>query len=631
MTTSTEPQTLEIVERPIGELREHPLNPRKEEESADAITEMRASIAQHGVLQPLLVRADGTVISGHVRLWALQALKQHTVPCIEIDVDDAKALALVIASNEHITPPDPLLEAEAVDELLHPKDTSRPAWTPQQVADALARPLKWVARRAQLRNLSPKIAERYREGKLFRGWPVAWLERIAILSRSAQEHLVASITKEPWRLNRVQDEATLDSWLADELHVLSAAPWDVHDAQLVPQAGPCIAVADHGSSCRKTTISRPGLFDDEIAGDPKTARCCDSGCWAKKLAAHVAAEVAAAEAEHGKVLVVRASSQDMSEATSEAVDALDRNTVAHYNVEKVAAAAKGAVAAVRISGDGKVTRTWVKPFSSGSNSSAGRPAAKAKPDRTEAERLKESKDRVRKQRFAHVVDRVIEILRDEKRAAPPLSVVLGFVAAYEVKAPDEWFHGNVEKVKAIARIAADPEKFSKQLWARVRTAIGVSIHRHSSHEVVGEHQLACWLAEQIGEDVGELWAQAIADVPTPRFWPEGADKDALAVKKPAVPTRPEKREPPAAKASPAKGKAAKGKKARAAAPAEETPGTCSRCGCTEDRACATAAGPCGWENDEQTICSGCVDEMGKPLPRKKAKTKSAAKARKAKG
>ncbi len=34
------------------------------------------------------------------------------------------------------------------------------------------------------------------------------------------------------------------------------------------------------------------------------------------------------------------------------------------------------------------------------------------------------------------------------------------------------------------------------------------------------------------------------------------------------------------------------------------PGTCSKCGCTDDNACE---GGCAWADDEQTLCTACAD------------------------
>jgi hypothetical protein len=40
--------------------------------------------------------------------------------------------------------------------------------------------------------------------------------------------------------------------------------------------------------------------------------------------------------------------------------------------------------------------------------------------------------------------------------------------------------------------------------------------------------------------------------------------------------------------------------------ARPKPGTCRVCGCTDEAACATEAGPCSWANLDHTLCSGCL-------------------------
>jgi hypothetical protein len=36
-------------------------------------------------------------------------------------------------------------------------------------------------------------------------------------------------------------------------------------------------------------------------------------------------------------------------------------------------------------------------------------------------------------------------------------------------------------------------------------------------------------------------------------------------------------------------------------------GTCKVCGCTNNNACVTEAGPCWWADEHENLCSACVD------------------------
>lgn len=528
--TTTMPDTITVVDRPLSGLREHPRNPRSKAEESAAIAEMRDSIQRHGQMQPALVRTDGLVIAGHVRKWGREALGLTTMPCIEIDCDDATALALLLASNEHITPPDALLEAEAVEDLLHPRKPGAIAWSLQQVADALGRPVKWVARRAQLRNLSPKVRELMRAGKLLQGWPVDWLERIAILGISSQDELVGRWKRQPYELNGISSGADLDRVLADELHVLGHAPFDPFDPELVPKAGSCVAAAD-GPSCRKTTISKPGLFEDAVDGDPKTARCCDSICWVGKVKAHVAAEVEKAKATHGKsVVVVQPLVSRGHDAGYQALKGMD--TAQPYNVTKCAGTVAGAKPALFVEGDGAVAHGFVRP-APGAQSSAesrGRGKAKAAPkeEKSDAERLKASREQIANRRMAHVVDAVVAAVKDPKTPTPEYQDVMRLVAAYEVKAPfhssySDHFHGDRKRAEKYAAYAELSGEFIAQLWARVRESVAASIARRGTAQIREEHELAEWIAERIGLDLAQLDVDALEAIPNPRWWPAAAE------------------------------------------------------------------------------------------------------------
>ena len=94
----------------------------------DAVDGLAKSILLHGVLQPLMVRKQGTrfaLITGRKRLAAASAAGLNAVPCLLHDVDEAGASALAAADNlrgEEIAAPaaertfmQPVLHAIAAD------------------------------------------------------------------------------------------------------------------------------------------------------------------------------------------------------------------------------------------------------------------------------------------------------------------------------------------------------------------------------------------------------------------------------------------------------------------------------------------------------------------------------------
>jgi hypothetical protein len=63
----------------IAKIKPYPRNPRKNDA---AVSKMVRSIEQYGFTVPLLVKADGTIIDGHLRLKAAERLGLSSVPVI---------------------------------------------------------------------------------------------------------------------------------------------------------------------------------------------------------------------------------------------------------------------------------------------------------------------------------------------------------------------------------------------------------------------------------------------------------------------------------------------------------------------------------------------------------------------
>src|SRR6266478_5854542 len=97
------PQTLKqrVELWPIGRLREYPRNPRKNDAAVDR---MCASIREFGFKIPCLVRGDGEVVDGHLRLKAARKLGIAEIPvilCDEWTPAQVKAFRLMV--NRSVT------------------------------------------------------------------------------------------------------------------------------------------------------------------------------------------------------------------------------------------------------------------------------------------------------------------------------------------------------------------------------------------------------------------------------------------------------------------------------------------------------------------------------------------------
>jgi ParB family transcriptional regulator, chromosome partitioning protein len=89
---------------PIEFLKPNPRNPRRAFADAE-LGELAASVKQHGVIQPIVVRqvkgvADRyEIIAGERRWRASQLAGLHEVPIVPVDVSDSDALEIMIIEN----------------------------------------------------------------------------------------------------------------------------------------------------------------------------------------------------------------------------------------------------------------------------------------------------------------------------------------------------------------------------------------------------------------------------------------------------------------------------------------------------------------------------------------------------
>src|SRR5438270_731883 len=89
---------LEIVYRPMGELKPDPANPRLH--SKKQVQQIAESIRIFGFNVPILVDGDGNVLAGHGRLLAGGKLGMAEVPTLCLDhLTPAQARAFMIADN----------------------------------------------------------------------------------------------------------------------------------------------------------------------------------------------------------------------------------------------------------------------------------------------------------------------------------------------------------------------------------------------------------------------------------------------------------------------------------------------------------------------------------------------------
>lgn len=134
-----------------------------------AIDELAASIAEKGILQPLIVTsrrdADGwELISGERRWRAAQRAGLAAVPVIVREVDEREMLELALIENLQREDLDPIDEAEGYSQLLEEFGL-----TQAQLAGRVGKSRPAVSNALRLLELPESVRERVKEGALSAG------------------------------------------------------------------------------------------------------------------------------------------------------------------------------------------------------------------------------------------------------------------------------------------------------------------------------------------------------------------------------------------------------------------------------------------------------------------------------
>ena len=144
-------RTIQLI--PVEFLRPNPRNPRKHFEDVE-LDELAGSIKEHGVIQPILVRAIPhitnayEIVAGERRWRAAQRVEQHEIPILVIEADDRQALEIAIVENVQRTELNALEEAAGYAQLV-----AEYGYTHDKLARIVGKSRSHIANTLRLMNL----------------------------------------------------------------------------------------------------------------------------------------------------------------------------------------------------------------------------------------------------------------------------------------------------------------------------------------------------------------------------------------------------------------------------------------------------------------------------------------------
>ncbi|MFL5769838.1 MAG: ParB/RepB/Spo0J family partition protein [Chloroflexota bacterium] len=142
---------------PVDNIEPNPNQPRMVFD-AEALHELSASIREHGVLQPILVRPLGAnryqLVAGERRWRASREAGLHTVPALVEDLDDEAALEIAIIENLQREDLSPLEEATMYDRMIRDH-----GYSIRKLADKMGKDKGYVENRLRLADAPDEIRE----------------------------------------------------------------------------------------------------------------------------------------------------------------------------------------------------------------------------------------------------------------------------------------------------------------------------------------------------------------------------------------------------------------------------------------------------------------------------------------
>jgi len=148
---------------PVTLIDPNPHQPRHQLQNAE-IEDLAASIGQSGILQPLLVRPNGSrffLIAGYRRISAARLAGLTEVPCLVREMTDPEMLQFALIENLQRSDLNPIEEAEAIN---HLRENSK--LDQKGIAELINKSEGFVSERTSLLKLPAEIRGLVEDGRL---------------------------------------------------------------------------------------------------------------------------------------------------------------------------------------------------------------------------------------------------------------------------------------------------------------------------------------------------------------------------------------------------------------------------------------------------------------------------------
>ncbi len=282
-TTSGDATAPFLADIPVSSIRPNPHQPRMHFDE-QTLLELSSSIAEMGVLQPILVRPmdDGVfeLVAGERRWRAAQRAGMTTIPAIVRTTDNLRSIEQALVENLHRQDLTPLEEAAAYQQLIEDFQL-----THEQLSSRVGKSRSAITNTIRLLGLPPAVQHLLADGQLSAGHARALL---GTPDRELQERLAREAVDHGWSVRAIE-QAVRDGGVEPSV-----------ETQLEPDSGQETSLGtstsiDGAGLTPHTRLRPPGLLELE-------------GLLASHLDTRVAVQMSA---RRGKVTIDFADLEDL--------------------------------------------------------------------------------------------------------------------------------------------------------------------------------------------------------------------------------------------------------------------------------------------------------------------------------
>lgn len=236
-----------LEELPVGSIQPNPHQPRVHFDE-ESLAELSASIAEIGVLQPILVHplGDGSyqLVAGERRWRAARRAGLQLIPAIVRTTDELGTVERSLIENLHRADLTALEEAAAYQQL-----SEDFGLTHEQIATRVGKSRSAVTNTLRLMALPAAVQHLLADGRLSAGHARALL---GCPDRARQEQLAKGASAESWSVRMLEEAIRRD-----------ASPDEAVAADRLADAADVRAVADRRAAPRVAALRPPGLLELE--------------------------------------------------------------------------------------------------------------------------------------------------------------------------------------------------------------------------------------------------------------------------------------------------------------------------------------------------------------------------------